>query len=162
MTTRSSAGTIRGRGAKPIGTLAVSTSSFATPAACQLPMDKSKLLINLLDYVLEQDKEIDLRGFRLRGDNDLITTADELRGMPGIDIKVEGDQVSLGVAWLEVKAPLPIGNPKEASHVAIRANHEGPRRSSSETALCDRIPARHEVSLVNPDQGNGLPSSHRA
>jgi hypothetical protein len=66
-------------------------------------MSAHKLLTKLLDYVLEQDKEIDPRGFRLAGSTGFVKGKTDLQGLPGVDfdIRVEGDHTWLRVQRLE-------------------------------------------------------------
>lgn len=70
-------------------------------------MSAGQLLSQLLDYVLEQDKDIDPRGFKLSTHKGFLKGKPELQGLPGVDfdIKVEGDHTWLKVARLEVHSP---------------------------------------------------------
>lgn len=70
-------------------------------------MDASQLLSGLLDYVLEQDKEIDPRGFKLSAHKGFLKGKSDLQGLPGVDfdIKLEGDHVWLRIARLEANSP---------------------------------------------------------
>lgn len=70
-------------------------------------MSASQLLSQLLDYVLEQDKEIDPRGFKLSAAKGFLKGRPDLQGLPGVDfdIKLEGDHVWLRVARLEAGSP---------------------------------------------------------
>ena len=67
----------------------------------------SQLLSQLLDYVLEQDKDIDPRGFNLSTHKGFIKSQPDLQGLPGVDfdLKVEGDHIWLRVARLDALAP---------------------------------------------------------
>lgn len=69
-------------------------------------MSASNLLRNLLDYVLEQDKDIDPRGFKLSAHKGFLKAKPDLQGLPGVDfdIKVQGDHVWLRIARLEAKS----------------------------------------------------------
>ncbi|MDR6392604.1 AAA domain-containing protein [Paraburkholderia phenoliruptrix] len=73
-------------------------------------MSSSGLLTKLLDYVIEQSKDIDPRGFKLAGTDGFLRTSGDLRGLPGVDLdlKVEGDHVWLRVARLEAQNPPPV------------------------------------------------------
>lgn len=73
-------------------------------------MSSSGLLTKLLDYVIEQSKDIDPRGFKLSGTEGFLRTSGDLRGLPGVDLdlKVEGDHIWLRVARLEAQNPPPI------------------------------------------------------
>jgi very-short-patch-repair endonuclease len=70
-------------------------------------MSAPSLLIKLLDYVLEQDKEVDPRGFKLSQHKGFIKAKPDLQGLPGVDfdIKVEGDHIWMRVARLEAARP---------------------------------------------------------
>ncbi|MBC3930026.1 hypothetical protein [Undibacterium sp. CY21W] len=70
-------------------------------------MSPNSLLNKLLGYVLEQDKEIDPRGFKLQGYKGFLKGRADLQGLPGVDfdIKLDGEHVWMRVAWLEAKAP---------------------------------------------------------
>lgn len=67
----------------------------------------NELLKKLLDYVLEQDKEIDPRGFSIANHAGFKKAKRDLQGLPGVDfdIKVEGDHTWLRVARLEATSP---------------------------------------------------------
>jgi hypothetical protein len=53
------------------------------------------LLGRLLDYVIEQSKEIDLRAYTLSGGSEFRRFPKDFAGLPGVDLdlKVEGDHV---------------------------------------------------------------------
>jgi hypothetical protein len=55
------------------------------------------LLARLLDYVVEQSKEIDPRAFGLTGAPDFRCSTKDLAGLPGVELdrKVEGDHIAL-------------------------------------------------------------------
>ena len=74
-------------------------------------MSTSGLLTKLLDYVIEQSKDIDPRGFKLSGADGFLRTSADLRALPGVDLdlKIEGDHVWLRVARLEAQNPPEIG-----------------------------------------------------
>lgn len=70
----------------------------------------SNLMHGLLDYVLEQSKVVDPRGFTLAASRGLLKTMDQLSGLPGVDfdIKVEGDHIWMRVERLEALPPPPL------------------------------------------------------
>lgn len=70
-------------------------------------MSAHQLLSKLLDYVLEQAKDIDPRGFNLAGHKGFKKARPDLEGLPGVDfdIKIEGDHIWLRVARLEAIQP---------------------------------------------------------
>ena len=66
------------------------------------------LMTKLLDYVLEQAKEVDPRGFTLKGHEGFLKSALDMAGLPGVDfdLKSEGDHLWLRVPRLgATKAP---------------------------------------------------------
>ena len=69
-------------------------------------MSVSALMRNLLDYVLEQDKDIDPRGFKLSAHKGFLKAKPDLQGLPGVDfdIKEQGDHIWLRIARLEAKS----------------------------------------------------------
>ncbi|MBN8440082.1 MAG: AAA family ATPase [Thauera sp.] len=66
-----------------------------------------QLLHNLLDYVREQAKNVDPKGFRLSAAKGFLRRRTELVGLPGVtfDLKVEGDHTWLRVERLEAHRP---------------------------------------------------------
>lgn len=69
-----------------------------------------ELLHRLLDYIGEQAKTVDPRGFRLTGHQGFLRRRVAIAGLPGVefDIKVEGDHIWLRVPRLEAEAPPPV------------------------------------------------------
>ena len=61
--------------------------------------DSRELLVCLLDYIKEQAKGIDPRGYRLPHTKGFIRQRRDVAGLPGVefDIRVDGDHV-----WLRV------------------------------------------------------------
>lgn len=70
-------------------------------------MSASQLLSKLLDYVPEQDKDINPRGFKLSTHKSFIKSRPELQGLLGVDfdIKVKGDHAWLRIARFEAHSP---------------------------------------------------------
>jgi len=68
---------------------------------------RQDLLVNLLDYVVEQSKETDPSGFRLAGYKEFLRLKPALVGLPGVnfDQKVEGDHIWLRVDRLQATSP---------------------------------------------------------
>jgi len=96
----------------------------------------SDLLTKLLDYVLEQSKDINPRGFRLTGTNGFLRTRGDLAGLPGVDldVKVEGDHIWLRVARLEAHSPPVV--PLEAKDIfVVDTDPAGMPPRNDETAL---------------------------
>ncbi|RQT40585.1 AAA domain-containing protein [Burkholderia contaminans] len=103
-------------------------------------MSSSSLLTKLLDYVVEQSKDIDPRGFRLSGTDGFLRTSGDLRGLPGVDldIKVEGDHIWLRVARLEAQNP-PTVPPEQKELFVVDSNPTGKLPRINEAALERRI-----------------------
>src|SRR5574343_1611981 len=74
-----------------------------------------QLLHGLLEYIREQAKDIDPRGFRLAGSKGFLRRREDLSGLPGVefDIRVEGDHTWLRVARLEASPPPVISEDKK-------------------------------------------------
>jgi very-short-patch-repair endonuclease len=70
-------------------------------------MTASALLTQLLDYIIEQDKEVDPQAFKLSRHKGFLRARSELSGLPGVDfdLKPEGDHIWLRVARLEAVRP---------------------------------------------------------
>ena len=71
------------------------------------------LLHKLLEYIREQAKDIDPRGYRLSDSKKFLCRREALVGLPGIefDLKVEGDHIWLRMQRLEVNPPPPLPKP---------------------------------------------------
>lgn len=97
-----------------------------------------QLLHSLLDYIQEQAKNVDPKGFRLSATKGFLRRRQELAGLPGVefDLKVEGDHTWLRVERLEAcKPPMPpehtrdllvvatdpFGAPPSVSEVGVKA-----------------------------------------
>lgn len=99
-------------------------------------MSASGLLTKLLDYVIEQSKDIDPRGFKLSGAEGFLRTSGDLRGLPGVDldVKVEGDHIWLRVARLEAQNP-PAVPPEHKELLVVDTNPTGKLPRINEAAL---------------------------
>jgi very-short-patch-repair endonuclease len=105
------------------------------------------LLHKLLEYIHEQAKEIDPRGFRLSASKSLLWRREDLIGLPGLefDLKVDGDHIWLRLRRLEAipspAVPIPYRD-------VIRASPDpmGPKPALDEKAL------RHRLSRTSGDQ----------
>lgn len=66
-----------------------------------------QLLHGLLEYIREQAKDIDPKGFRLSSTKGFLRRREDIAGLPGVDfdIKVEGDHTWLRIARLEATTP---------------------------------------------------------
>jgi hypothetical protein len=100
-------------------------------------MEPANLLTRLLDYILEQGKEVDPRGFKLQGYEDFLKTMPDMQGLPGVDfdLRDEGDHIWLRVARLEAKPPPAFSAGALANLVNISANPSGATPSLNEPAL---------------------------
>jgi|ERR1700722_10243251 len=69
--------------------------------------DPRELLVCLLDYIKEQAKEINPRGYRLTPTKGFTRQRNDIAGLPGVefDIRVEGDHVWLKVPRLKAEPP---------------------------------------------------------
>lgn len=104
-------------------------------------MSASTLLTQLLNYVLEQDKEIDPRGFRLQGHKGFLKTRRDVQGLPGVDfnIQVEGDHVWMQVARLDPIAPPTLSDAQWRGFVVVPADPFGALPRIDENSLVHRI-----------------------
>lgn len=68
------------------------------------------LLHRLLDYIHEQAKDIDPRGYRLSAAKGFLRRREDIAGLPGMefDLKVAGDHIWLRVKRLESNTPPPL------------------------------------------------------
>ena len=98
-------------------------------------------LSKLLDYVLEQDKDIDPRGFSLTGDNGFLEGKSDLQGLPGVDseIKTEGNHTWLRGARLEASSPPTLSDERITSLIVISDDPGGAAPSINEAAFRQRL-----------------------
>lgn len=106
-------------------------------------MSAHQLLSRLLDYVLEQAKDIDPRGFNLSGHKGFKKTKTDLQGLPGVDfdIKVEGDHTWLRVARLEAFAPPVLPDEKLKGLIVVDSEPTGQLPHIDEAAFNHRLAA---------------------
>lgn len=104
-------------------------------------MSAHSLLTKLLDYVLEQDKDIDPRGFKLSGYKGFARAKSDLQGLPGVDfdLKIEGDHTWLRVQRLEAHPPPALPDEKFKGLVTIDADPTGQPPRIDEKALKHRL-----------------------
>lgn len=114
-------------------------------------MSPNSLLNKLLDYVLEQDKEIDPRGFKLQGYKGFLKGQSDLQGLPGVDfdIKLDGDHIWMRVARLEAKAPPALPAEQWKGVIVVSDNPEGAVPRIDETTLKSRILAESQTKLAD-------------
>lgn len=104
-------------------------------------MDKEHdLLHRLLDYIGEQAKDIDPRGFRLGILKGFLRRRESIAGLPGIefDLKVEGDHIWLMVPRLEAASPPPLPE-NQRGLFRINGNPDGPSPSLDDAAFRHRL-----------------------
>lgn|GEM_PF-1208196 len=106
-------------------------------------MSAHQLLSKLLDYVLEQAKDIDPRGFNLAGHKGFKRARPDLQGLPGVDfdIKIEGDHIWLRVARLEAFQPPALSEEKLRELITIDAEPTGQPPRINEITLKHRLSA---------------------
>jgi very-short-patch-repair endonuclease len=94
------------------------------------------LLHRLLDYIREQAKEVDPRGYRLGSLKGFVLRNDELIGLPGVesDLKVAGDHVWLRIQRLEAIPPPPVPETQRGLF-RVSKNPEGSLPELDEAAL---------------------------
>jgi very-short-patch-repair endonuclease len=97
------------------------------------------LLSRLLDYIVEQSKEVDPRAYVLTGDSDFRRFPKDLAGLPGVELdrKVEGDHIWLQVKRLEAAAP-PAPDEQARPYITYSSDPNGGPPSINETALKHR------------------------
>ncbi len=106
------------------------------------------LLTRLLDYVVEQGKEIDPRAYVLTGASDFRRFPKDLAGLPGVEIdrKVEGDHIWLQVARLASSSP-PAPEDQSRPYITLSDDPNGPPPAINDTALKHRLVTdRHSMS----------------
>ena len=100
------------------------------------------LLTRLLDYIVEQGKEIDPRAYVLTGASDFRRFPKDLAGLPGVDLdqKVEGDHIWLQVARLAPTSP-PAPDEEARPYITYSDDPSGPVPTLNEQALQHRFAA---------------------
>src|SRR5581483_5925025 len=100
------------------------------------------LLTRLLDYIVEQGKEIDPRAYVLTGASDFRRFPKDLAGLPGVDLdrKVEGDHIWLQVARLASTSP-PAPDEEARPYITYSDDPSGPVPTLNEQALQHRFAA---------------------
>jgi very-short-patch-repair endonuclease len=113
-------------------------------------IEPRNLLYRLLDYIGEQAKEIDPRGFRLSTLKGFIERPADLAGMPGIemDLKVAGDHIWLRVPRLVAGKPPSISESFQGL-VRVSDNPNGQLPIADEAALLHRL---HKLSEGKTDE----------
>ncbi len=100
-------------------------------------MSARDLLSSLLDYVLEQDKDINPLGFRLGKHDGFLRSRPSLQGLPGVDfdIKLEGDHLWMQVARLDADKPPIVADERFKAVIVVGDDPSGAVPRLDETAL---------------------------
>lgn len=98
------------------------------------------LLYKLLEYIHEQAKDIDPRGFRLSDSKKFLWRREALAGLPGVefDLKVAGDHLWLRLRRLEATPP-PSLPELQKDLIRVSADPDGPKPTIDEAALLYRL-----------------------
>ena len=105
---------------------------------------KHGLLSKLLDYVVEQGKEIDPRAYVLAGNSEFRRFPKDFAGLPGVELdrKVEGDHIWLQVLRLESTSP-PVVSDQLHPYITVSNDPSGLAPSLNDTALKHRLLTDH-------------------
>ena len=130
-------------------------------------MSAHQLLSKLLDYVLEQAKDIDPRGFNLSNHKGFKKAQPDLQGLPGVDfdIKIEGDHTWLRVARLEAFPPPALSDEKLKGLIIVDTEPTGQPPRIDETAFKHRLaaaPAGRNPDHLSADESRARTSLQRA
>jgi very-short-patch-repair endonuclease len=119
------------------------------------------LLERLFDYIGEQLKDIDPRGFNIQKDQRFRCGPENVRGLPGIelDVQVEGDHIWLRIARLDADMP---PKPGVAYAGLLRASDDpsGPDPTIDESAIRRRV--SETVRNLGDDQCEQIEAALRA
>ncbi len=120
------------------------------------------LLVNLLDYVVEQSKDVDPTGFKLTGIKEFVKYKPNLQGLPGVDFdkKVEGDHIWMRVERLAELPPPQIQLKEIQRFFTISTSPSGPEPSINESVLAHSIAT--DIGKLNKLDGEKLSNSRRA
>lgn len=119
------------------------------------------LLHRLLDYISEQAKEVDPRGYNLSSSKAFLLRHEDLVGLPGVefDLKVAGDY-----AWMRVprlKADPPPSLPENQKGLfRFSVAPDGPQPTLDEAAFLHRL--NKEAEGLSPEERASLESAKRA
>lgn len=119
------------------------------------------LLTSLLDYVVEQSKQIDPRAFVLTGASDFRRFPNDLAGLPGVELdrKVEGDHIWLQVKRLETTSPPPVDEGVKL-FVSVSMDPSGPEPALNEQALKHRHAT--DLRTLTPEAAGAADQARRA
>lgn len=122
------------------------------------PTKPHALLHGLLDYLVEQAKEIDPRWFRLAAHKDFIRRRDALCGLPGVEVGTGADAESpwLRVQRLAAHIPPAILDKEQAKLLRVPNEPDsGKVPELNESALADQTQAALEAELAVEQAGHG-------
>lgn len=107
------------------------------------------LLHRLLDYIGEQAKDIDPRGFRLSAVKGFIRRPADIAGLPGIetDLKVAGDHIWLRIPRLVASKPRAVSENFKGL-IRVSDDPNGPLPLADEAAFLHRL---HKASEGKPE-----------
>ena len=128
--------------------------------------DPRELLVRLLDYIKEQAKDVDPKGYRLTSTKNFIRLRKDIAGLPGIefDIRLAGDHVWLRVPRLPAEPP-PDPLREHKALFRVSADPNGPTPFLDEAALGRQIngkiqelkrfgvPSAEDLALARRDSG---------
>jgi very-short-patch-repair endonuclease len=99
-----------------------------------------ELLHKLLEYIREQAKDIDPRGFRLEPSKYFLRRREDIAALPGVefDLKVAGDHIWLRVPRLEANSPPPLPE-KQKGIFRVSQDPDGPLPSLDEAGFISRL-----------------------
>lgn len=123
--------------------------------------DARNLLFKLLDYIVEQAKDIDPRAYRLGASKGFVRRREDIAGLPGVefDLKVEGDHIWLRVP--RVKSTPPPRVPENyKGQFRVSDDPDGPLPTLDEATFLHRLNKAAEGKT--PDERTELETRGRA
>src|SRR5438552_836541 len=119
-----------------------------------------ELLIQLLDYIKEQAKEINPQGYRLASVRGFLRVRDDIAGLLGaeFDLRVEGDHIWLRVPRLAAEPP-PKPPETQKEFLRISSDPDGPEPTFDEPAFLNYL--NRAVKETDPDGRGSLEASIR-
>lgn len=120
------------------------------------------LLSRLLDYVVEQGKEIDPRAYTLTGGSGFRRFPKDLAALPGVDLdcKIEGDHIWLQVKRLEAHPAPKVSDDTLRSFISQADDPSGAEPTANEGALKHRTVV--DLRTVDPNIAERMDRERRA
>lgn len=117
--------------------------------------DPRELLVCLLDYIKEQAKEVNPKGYRLASTKGFIRQRNDIAGLPGVefDIRVAGDHVWLRVPRLAAEPP-PDPSKSHKALFKVSPDPNGPLPLLDEAALSRKV-----NKAIQSLRADGMPST---